>query len=94
MTAFGWRSTLTEAEQQAIRELVAVATGQDGVAPVGDQVLRELPYDRTRHLVAAVEHLPSAGFRVLDRIREQRPRRRVVIRFDTTCARRQRLDQR
>ena len=52
MTALGWRSTLTEAEQQAIRELVAVATGQDGVAPVGDQVLRELPYDRTRHLVA------------------------------------------
>ncbi len=52
VTAFGWRSTLTEAEQQAIRELVAVATGQDGVAPVGDQVLRELPYDRTRHLVA------------------------------------------
>jgi len=52
MTAFGWRSTLTEAEQQAIRELVAAATGQDGVAPVGDQVLRELPYDRTRHLVA------------------------------------------
>jgi mycothiol synthase len=52
VTALGWRSTLTEAEQQAIRELVAVATGQDGVAPVGDQVLRELPYDRTRHLVA------------------------------------------
>jgi len=28
------------------------ATAHDGVAPVGDQVLRELPHDRTRHLVA------------------------------------------
>jgi mycothiol synthase len=31
---------------------VALAASVDGVAPVGDQVLRELPYDRTRHLLA------------------------------------------
>ena len=33
--------------------LIAAAKQADGVAPVGDQVLRELPHDRTRHLLAA-----------------------------------------
>jgi mycothiol synthase len=32
--------------------LIDAAAAHDGVAPVGDQVLRELPHDRTRHLVA------------------------------------------
>ena len=36
-----------------IRELIVGSRdGRDGVAPVGDQVLRELSYDRTRHLLA------------------------------------------
>jgi mycothiol synthase len=52
VTALGWRSTLTDADQHAIRDVIAAATAQDGVAPVGDQVLRELHHDRTRHLVA------------------------------------------
>jgi mycothiol synthase len=51
--AIGWRAGLTDDDQRAIRELVAAATFVDGVAPVGDQVLRELPHDRTRHLLAA-----------------------------------------
>ena len=52
MIALGWRSILTDAEQHVIRDVIAAAAAQDGVSPVGDQVLRELSQDRTRHLVA------------------------------------------
>lgn len=47
-----WRAALTEDEQRQIRELIAAAGDHDGVAPVGEQVLRELADDRTAHLVA------------------------------------------
>lgn len=47
-----WRTRLSAGEQSRIREIVDAATAADGVAPVGEQVLRELPYDRTRHLLA------------------------------------------
>ncbi len=53
MTSIAWRAGLSDEDQRAIRELVAAATAADGVAPVGDQVLRELPHDRTKHLLAA-----------------------------------------
>jgi mycothiol synthase len=53
VTSPDWRSTLTAAEQQAVRELVTAATEFDGVAPVGEQVLRELGHDRTEHLLVA-----------------------------------------
>ncbi|MCV7411124.1 mycothiol synthase [Mycobacterium florentinum] len=46
-----WRSALTAEEQQGVRELVAAATEFDEVAPVGEQVLRELGHDRTDHLL-------------------------------------------
>ena len=46
-----WRSVLTADEQQQVRELVAAATEFDGVAPVGEQVLRELDHARTEHLL-------------------------------------------
>ncbi|WP_454792176.1 mycothiol synthase [Mycolicibacterium lutetiense] len=52
MTDLDWRTGLSEAEQAGIRALIAAATAADGVAPVGDQVLRELGHDRTRHLLA------------------------------------------
>lgn len=52
MTEVTWHTALSAADQTAIRELVAAATAADGVAPVGDQVLRELPLERTRHLLA------------------------------------------
>lgn len=52
MTELTWHTALSAADQTAIRELVAAATAADGVAPVGDQVLRELPLERTRHLLA------------------------------------------
>ncbi|OBF40954.1 mycothiol synthase [Mycobacterium sp. ACS1612] len=52
MTEIHWRPSLSLAEQHDIRELIAVTKREDGVAPVGDQVLRELAHDRTRHLLA------------------------------------------
>ncbi|MGA7050668.1 MAG: mycothiol synthase [Mycobacterium sp.] len=54
-----WRSTLTAQQQQGVRELVSTATEFDGVAPVGEQVLRELGLDRTEHLL--VTDSPSGG---------------------------------
>ncbi len=53
MTSPDWRSALTAEEQRAVRELVSAATEFDGVAPVGDHVLRELGHDRTEHLLVA-----------------------------------------
>lgn len=47
-----WRTGLTDDDQRAIRGLIAAAKETDGIAPVGDQVLRELSHDRTRHLLA------------------------------------------
>jgi mycothiol synthase len=46
-----WRAKLTADEQRQLRELVRAATDFDGVAPVGEQVLRELGHQRTHHLV-------------------------------------------
>lgn len=51
MTAPDWRRTLTVEEQRGVRELVSAATESDGIAPVGEQVLRELAHDRTEHLL-------------------------------------------
>jgi mycothiol synthase len=51
----GWRARLDAADQGRIREIIAEATAGDGIAPVGDQVLRELGHDRTRHLLAVGE---------------------------------------
>jgi mycothiol synthase len=51
-----WRTALTADEQQGVRELVAAATEFDGVAPVGEQVLRELGLDRTDHLLVTADN--------------------------------------
>ncbi|MCI4674549.1 mycothiol synthase [Candidatus Mycolicibacterium alkanivorans] len=53
MTAPYWRTALSPVEQEQVRAVIDAATRSDGVAPVGEQVLRELPYERARHLVAA-----------------------------------------
>lgn len=50
--AIDWRTVLSADDQRRIRGLVDAATAVDGVAPVGDQVLRALSHDRTRHLLA------------------------------------------
>jgi mycothiol synthase len=52
VTSYSWRTGLGDEDQRAIRELIAAAKHTDGVAPVGDQVLRALSHDRTRHLLA------------------------------------------
>jgi mycothiol synthase len=46
-----WRSALNVDEQRGVRELVTAATEFDGVAPVGEQVLRELGHGRADHLL-------------------------------------------
>lgn len=51
MTAPTWATTLSAGQQAQVRELVAEATRCDGVSPVGEQVLRELPHERTGHLI-------------------------------------------
>ena len=53
MTDIDWRSSLTPDDQIQVRELIAAAARADGVAPVGEQVVREFPLQRTEHLVAA-----------------------------------------
>ncbi|WNG92246.1 mycothiol synthase [Mycobacterium sp. ITM-2016-00318] len=50
--SIGWRTGLAEEDRRAIRTLIAAVKKVDGIAPVGDQVLRELSHDRTHHLVA------------------------------------------
>jgi mycothiol synthase len=52
VTDIDWRQSLTPDDQQRIRTLIAAATRADGIAPVGEQVLRELALRRTRHLLA------------------------------------------
>lgn len=51
MTAPQWRASLDADEQLQVRELITTATGFDGITPVGEQVLRELPHHRTGHLL-------------------------------------------
>jgi mycothiol synthase len=46
-----WRTVLTAHEQRGVHELVTAATEFDGIAPVGEQVLRELGQERTGHLL-------------------------------------------
>jgi mycothiol synthase len=55
VTGIDWHPSLTPDDQQRIRELIAAASRADGIAPVGEQVLRELALRRTRHLVATEE---------------------------------------
>jgi len=52
VTAPQWHTALSAGEQRGIRELIATATDHDGIAPVGEQVLRELSAERTGHLLA------------------------------------------
>ena len=51
MTTARWRTGLTTPEQDAVRDLVAVARNADGIDPVGEQVLRELDGQRTQHIL-------------------------------------------
>jgi len=57
-----WRAGLSVDDQSSIRALIAAAEALDGVAPVGDQVLRELTRDRTRHLLAVDDSGHIVGY--------------------------------
>jgi mycothiol synthase len=61
VTDIGWHPSLAPDDQHQIREVITAATRADGVAPVGEQVLRELPLRRTRHLLA-IEALRIVGY--------------------------------
>ena len=52
MTSPQWRAALSVDEQRNVRELITAASESDAVAPVGEQVLRELAHDRTEHLLS------------------------------------------
>ena len=55
MSEIAWRAALSDVDQRRVSDVVVAATAHDGVAPVGDQVVRELRHDRTRHLVAEAD---------------------------------------
>ena len=55
MSVIVWRTTLSDDDQRGVKVVLEAATAHDGTAPVGDQVLRELAGDRTRHLVAQLD---------------------------------------
>lgn len=62
MTQLQWRSSISSADQHQIREIVGAATQFDGVAPVGEQVLRELGQQRTDHLIATGANGDLVGY--------------------------------
>lgn len=55
MSVISWRTALSDADRQRVKAVVDAARAADGTAPVGDQILRELPRDRTGHLVAEAD---------------------------------------
>lgn len=65
MTAPQWRATPAADEQRQIRELITAATEFDRVAPVGEQVLRELTHERTEHLLATAPNPDGTGEKVV-----------------------------
>jgi mycothiol synthase len=69
-----WRSALTPEEQQGVRELVSAATEFDGVAPVGEQVLRELGHDRTDHLLVTSSEINAPGATIIGYLNLSPPR--------------------
>lgn len=62
MTAPNWRRSLSVQQQDAVRNLIAAAERADGVAPVGEQVLRELAGQRAEHLLVAGPEGALAGY--------------------------------
>jgi mycothiol synthase len=65
VTAPQWRTTPANDEQQQIHELITAATEFDKVAPVGEQVLRELAHGRTEHLLATAPNPDGTGEKVV-----------------------------
>ncbi|CAN3130844.1 mycothiol synthase [Mycobacterium sp. smrl_JER01] len=76
----GWQHDLPDADQRRIRELISEATTADGIAPVGDQVLRELGQQRTRHLVAVEDGTLQAYLNLAPPGEEAPPIAELVVR--------------
>ena len=87
--AVKWCPVLSDGESDAVRRLISDAERADGVAPVGEQVLRELAGPAGGHLVAAEPqsgvvgylHLmpgPQAGDAVAELVVHPQARRRGV----------------
>ncbi|PRC45418.1 mycothiol synthase, partial [Mycobacterium sp. ITM-2017-0098] len=77
----GWTQNLSDVDQRHIRELIADATSTDGIAPVGDQVLRALSHDRTRHLLAVADGV-TQGYLNLAPAGEEPAMAELVVRPD------------
>ena len=60
MTAAHWRTALAAPEQSAVRGLIDAARSADGIAPVGEQVIREIGGRRTEHLIVTDPSDPRA----------------------------------
>jgi mycothiol synthase len=61
VTPAKWRAALAAEERQQICELATAASEFDGVAPVGEQVLRELAHRRTEHLLVTGSRPGGSG---------------------------------
>ena len=62
MTEPHLRTGLSPAEQAGVRQLIDAAKAVDGVAPVGEQVLRQLDFPDAEHLLFAASDGSLAGF--------------------------------
>ena len=62
MTALRWRTALSADEQNAVRELVGAAEQADGLAPVGEQVLRDIDSRNAQHLLINDSEGSLAGY--------------------------------
>ena len=62
MTVLSWVQVPTPGQRRAIRAIIADAEAADGVAPVGEQVLRELDRSRTAHLLALDDDGEPIGY--------------------------------
>ena len=62
MTTPVWRTALSPDEQDSVRGLIKLAEHSDGVAPVGEQVLRELAHERTEHLLVTDDEGGVTGY--------------------------------
>lgn len=57
-----WRTALSPGERDDVRRLIDAATAVDGVAPVGEQVLRQLDSPEAGHLLATVPDGSVVGY--------------------------------
>ncbi|MGV0626483.1 mycothiol synthase [Mycolicibacter minnesotensis] len=80
MTDPQWHAELSDARQQQIRALIAAAGDHDGVAPVGEQVLRELAVSRTEHLLVTGDGDEVLGYLNLAGGSDDEPMAELVVR--------------